>query len=92
MKSLSIQDEHPRPDTTIEKLEKLKPIFEDGTVTAGNASGVNDGASALLLMSAEKAKELGLKTFSEICGRGNSGLRTDGYGTWSYLCIKKSIE
>src|SRR3954468_670447 len=55
------KDEHPRPDTTIEKLEKLKPIFKGGTVTAGNASGVNDGASALLLMSAEKARELGLK-------------------------------
>ena len=45
----------------LRKLGKLKPIFEGGTVTAGNASGVNDGASALLLMSAEKAKELNLK-------------------------------
>ena len=53
-------DEHPRPDTTLEALAKLRPIFENGTVTAGNASGVNDGASALLLMSAEKAKELGI--------------------------------
>ena len=43
------QDEHPRPDTSLEKLGKLRPIFEGGTVTAGNASGVNDGASALLL-------------------------------------------
>src|SRR5690625_1290914 len=50
------EDEHPRPNTTLEKLEKLKPIFEGGTITAGNASGVNDGASALLLMSAAKAK------------------------------------
>ena len=41
-------DEHPRPDTTLEKLSKLRPIFEGGTVTAGNASGVNDGASALI--------------------------------------------
>ena len=51
------QDEHPRPESTLEKLGQLRPIFEGGTVTAGNASGVNDGASALLLMSAEKAKE-----------------------------------
>jgi 3-oxoadipyl-CoA thiolase len=52
------KDEHPRPNTTMEKLSKLPPLFENGTVTAGNASGINDGASALLLMSVEKAKEL----------------------------------
>ncbi|KQS37632.1 acetyl-CoA C-acyltransferase [Exiguobacterium sp. Leaf196] len=54
------QDEHPRPETTSEKLATLRPLFPNGTVTAGNASGVNDGASALLLMSEEKANELGL--------------------------------
>lgn len=54
------QDEHPRPETTREKLATLRPLFPNGTVTAGNASGVNDGASALLLMSEEKANELGL--------------------------------
>ncbi|MFL0201158.1 acetyl-CoA C-acyltransferase [Exiguobacterium acetylicum] len=54
------QDEHPRPETTREKLAMLRPLFPNGTVTAGNASGVNDGASALLLMSEEKANELGL--------------------------------
>ena len=69
-------DEHPRPETTLEKLGKLKPIFQGGTVTAGNASGVNDGAAALLIMSADKAKELGLKTFSQICSRSNSWIRT----------------
>lgn len=53
-------DEHPRPDTTLEGLAKLKPVFkENGTVTAGNASGRNDGAAVLLMMSAEKAAELG---------------------------------
>ena len=52
-------DEHPRPDTTAEKLATLKPAFrEDGTVTAGNASGVNDGAAALVLVTAERAKAL----------------------------------
>lgn len=54
------RDEHPRPETTREKLSTLRPLFPNGTVTAGNASGVNDGASALLLMSEEKANELGL--------------------------------
>ena len=54
------RDEHPRPETTREKLATLRPLFPNGTVTAGNASGVNDGASALLLMSEEKSNELGL--------------------------------
>ncbi|MFP7280213.1 acetyl-CoA C-acyltransferase [Exiguobacterium indicum] len=54
------RDEHPRPETTREKLATLRPLFPNGTVTAGNASGVNDGASALLLMSEDKANELGL--------------------------------
>lgn len=67
------KDEHPRPETTFEKLGTLKPIFPEGTITAGNASGVNDGASALLMMSKEKADELGLKplvkyTFSATAG------------------------
>lgn len=52
-------DEHPRPTTTMEALTRLRPIFEGGTVTAGNSSGVNDGASALLMMSERKAKALG---------------------------------
>ncbi|WP_106496361.1 acetyl-CoA C-acyltransferase [Lentibacillus sp. Marseille-P4043] len=54
-------DEHPRSETSLEKLGNLKPIFDAGTITAGNASGVNDGASALLVMSADKAAELNLK-------------------------------
>lgn len=53
-------DEHPRPDSTIEGLQKLRALFPNGTITAGNASGVNDGASALLLMSENRAKELGV--------------------------------
>ncbi|MBX9689647.1 MAG: acetyl-CoA C-acyltransferase, partial [Candidatus Obscuribacterales bacterium] len=55
-------DEHPRPETSLADLQKLKPIFrEGGTVTAGNASGINDGACALLLMSEGRARHLGLK-------------------------------
>lgn len=59
-------DEYPKRDTDIVKLSALKPIFKGGTVTAGNASGRNDGASALLIMSAEKAAELGLKPLCRI--------------------------
>ncbi len=56
------QDEHPRPDTTLEKLAKLRPAFrEGGTVTAGNSSGITDGAAAVVVTSMRKAKELGLK-------------------------------
>ena len=68
-------DESPREDTTIEALRSLKPAFrKDGTVTAGNAPGVNDGASALVLMSAAKAKELGLKPLARIVAQATSGL------------------
>jgi 3-oxoadipyl-CoA thiolase len=56
------RDEHPRPDTTLEALAKLSPVFrEDGTVTAGNASGLNDGAAALLVMSASEASAAGVR-------------------------------
>jgi acetyl-CoA C-acetyltransferase len=62
-------DEHPRPDATLEKLAKLPPAFKkEGTVTAGNSSGLNDAAAAAVLMSKEKAKEMGLKPFARILG------------------------
>ena len=69
------QDEHPRPEYIhLKNLDKLRPIFEGGTVTAGNASGVNDGASALLIMSAEKAKELNLKPLAKYVAGATAGL------------------
>ncbi len=68
-------DESPREDTTIEALRGLKPAFKkDGTVTAGNAPGVNDGAAALVVMPARKAKELGLKPMARIVAQATSGL------------------
>jgi 3-oxoadipyl-CoA thiolase len=76
-------DERPRRDTSLEKLAKLRPAFrEGGTVTAGNASGVNDGAAAVLLMSAEKAKELGIKPWLRVISSAAAGVepRTMGYG------------
>ena len=67
-------DETPRADSSLEKLGKLKPAFSaDGTVTAGNAPGLNDGASALLLMSATKAKELGLKPLAKVAAYAVAG-------------------
>ncbi|MDO9130795.1 MAG: acetyl-CoA C-acetyltransferase [Anaerolineales bacterium] len=77
-------DERPRRDTTMESLAKLKPAFrkEGGTVTAGNSSGLNDGAAALLVMSEEKARELGLKPLARIVASAAAGVlpRTMGYG------------
>lgn len=86
------RDEHPRPDTTLEKLGKLKPIFEGGTVTAGNASGVNDGASALLLMSAEKAKELNLKPIARYVSGATAGLEPAVMGLGPIYASRKALE
>lgn len=72
---LFAKDESPREDSTIEALRSLKPAFKkDGTVTAGNAPGVNDGASAVVVMSAAKAKELGLKPMARIVAQAVSGI------------------
>ncbi len=76
-------DEHVRPDTTMEGLAKLKPAFrKNGSVTAGNSSGLNDGASAVLMMSADKAKELNLKPLARIVAGAAAGVdpRVMGYG------------
>ena len=67
-------DEYPKRSTSMENLAKLKPIFPDGTVTAGNASGRNDGASALILMSKDKADELGLKPLAIVLGATAAGV------------------
>lgn len=68
-------DERPRRDTSLESLAKLKPAFrEGGTVTAGNSSGLNDGAAALLLMSEEKAHELGLKPLARVVASAAAGV------------------
>jgi len=69
------QDERPRRDTSLEALSRLKPAFKpNGTVTAGNSSGLNDGAAALLVMSAEKARILGLKPMARFISSGVSGI------------------
>ncbi|MFE1245620.1 thiolase family protein [Fictibacillus sp. NPDC058756] len=86
------EDEHPRPETSLEKLGTLKPLFKDGTVTAGNASGVNDGASALLLMSREKADELGLKPLARYVSSGVAGLEPEIMGVGPIEASRKALK
>ncbi|MEQ1886478.1 MAG: acetyl-CoA C-acetyltransferase [Bryobacteraceae bacterium] len=75
------QDEHPRFGTTIEALTKLRPAFKpNGTVTAGNASGINDGSAAVVLMSAEKAAAIGAKSLAVIRGYGSGGVDPEVMG------------
>jgi 3-oxoadipyl-CoA thiolase len=87
-------DERPRRDTTMEALAKLKPAFakEGGTVTAGNSSGLNDGAAALLVMSEDKAKSLNLKPIARVVASASAGVapRVMGYGP--IPATKKALE
>ena len=86
-------DEHPRLGTTQEGLNKLKPAFKkDGTVTAGNASGINDGAAAILVMSADKAKELGLKPMVKIVSYASAGVDPKVMGLGPIPATKKALE
>ncbi len=86
-------DEFPRFGNTIEALNKLKPIFkENGTVTAGNASGINDGAAALVLMSADKAKELNIKPLAKIISYGSAGLDPSIMGYGAFYATKIALE
>lgn len=87
-------DEFPRLDTTMEKLAKLKPAFakEGGTVTAGNSSGVNDGACAILLASAEKADELGLIKRARIVSSAVAGVEPDCMGLGPIPAARKALE
>ncbi|HHY20384.1 MAG TPA: 3-oxoadipyl-CoA thiolase [Bacilli bacterium] len=85
-------DEHPRPETTLEGLAKLRPIFGGGTVTAGNASGVNDGAAALLMMSADKAKELGLKPLAKYVTSAVAGLEPRVMGLGPIYATRKALQ
>ena len=86
-------DERPRRDTTVESLAKLKAAFRDGgTVTAGNSSGLNDGASALLIMSAEKAKSLNLKPLARIITSASAGVPPRIMGIGPVPATKKALE
>ena len=86
-------DEHPRRDISLDKLSAMKPAFKkDGTVTAGNASGVNDGAAALVLMSADKAKELGIKPLARLVSTANAGVAPEIMGIGPAYSVPKAIK
>ena len=86
-------DEFPRFGATMEGLAKLRPAFiKDGTVTAGNASGINDGAAAFVVMSAEKAEELGITPLSKIVSYGQKGLDPTIMGYGPFHATKKALE
>lgn len=85
-------DEHPRPDTTLEKLGKLPPAFrKGGSVTAGNSSGVNDGAAALLLLSVQKAEALGLQPLARIRSMAVAGVDPAYLGVGPIPATQKAL-
>jgi 3-oxoadipyl-CoA thiolase len=87
------RDEHPRADTTAEALAKLRPAFrEGGTVTAGNASGINDGASAVLLVEAARARELGLRPMARIVSTAVAGVDPAIMGYGPVPASRKALE
>ena len=86
-------DEFVRPNTTLESLAKLRPAFKkDGTVTAGNASGINDGAACVILMSETRAKELGLEVLAYIDGYASAGLDNKVMGLGPVPAMQKVLE
>lgn len=86
------KDEHPRADLTLEKLAALRPAFKkDGTITAGNASGINDGAAALVLISGDKARELGVKPLAKIVSTASAGVQPRVMGIGPAYAIPKAL-
>jgi len=90
-KTIVAQDEHPRTDTTLEKLAALKPIFPGGTVTAGNASGVNDGAAALIVASEKAVNKHGLRARARVLGMATAGVAPRVMGIGPVPASKKLL-
>jgi 3-oxoadipyl-CoA thiolase len=87
------QDERPRRDTNIETLSRLKPAFRaGGTVTAGNSSGMNDGAAALLIASSERARQLGLKPLARVVSAGAVGVAPRTMGIGPVPAVQKALQ
>lgn len=87
------RDEHPRPDTTLEKLARLKPAFrKGGTVTAGNASGLNDGAAALLVVEGDRAAALGLDPMARVIASAVAGVEPHLMGTGPIPATRRVLE
>lgn len=86
-------DEHPRPGTTLEVLEGLKTVFKkDGTVTAGNASGVNDGAAAVVLMAEEKARDLGIRPLARVKNTVSAGVEPSHMGLGPAIAVPLALK
>ena len=86
-------DEHPRQGLTMEDLAKLKPVFrKDGTVTAGNSSGINDGAAALVMMSLDKSRELGIKPLARVVATGSAAVDAKIMGMGVVPAVRKAIK
>ncbi len=87
------RDEHPRPDTSPERLAALKPVFrEGGTVTAGNSSGLNDGAAALVIASEERARSLGVEPLGEFVGSAAAGVDPRVMGIGPVPAVRKLLD
>jgi acetyl-CoA acetyltransferase family protein len=90
---LVTRDEHPRPDTTPEALAKLRPAFRDGgSVTAGNASGINDGAAAVLVVEAARARALGLRPMARIVATAIAGVDPRVMGIGPVPAVRKALD
>jgi acetyl-CoA C-acetyltransferase len=86
-------DDGPRPDTTLEKLASLPPVFDpEGTVTAGNSCPLNDGSAAVLVMSAERASQLGLQPLARIVASSVAGLEPEYMGMGPVLAVRKVLD
>ena len=86
-------DEHPRFGTTLEELSKLKPAFkQNGTITAGNASGINDGASAVVVMSRKKAREMGIQPLVSVRSYASVGVKPEIMGIGPIPATRKALE
>ena len=85
------EDEHPRPDSTLEALARLRPLFEGGVVTAGNASGINDGAAALLVGSQAVGEKAGKKPLARILAAGAAGVEPRVMGIGPVFAIPKAL-
>ncbi len=88
-----VSDEHPRPGTTVEALARLRPVFDrDGTVTAGNSSGINDGAAAMLVVEGEAARARGLRPMAVIRGAAVAGVEPDRMGIGPVPATRRCLE
>jgi 3-oxoadipyl-CoA thiolase len=93
-RTLVERDEHPRPDVTMDKLRAMKAVFRSngGTVTAGSSSGINDGASAVLIMDADAARERGVRPLARIVTSAVAGVSPDVMGIGPVPAIRKALE